>query len=945
MKRILPSFLLFALAFSVLGQAPAPNRPQAPTPSPVRRPNMPGRPNTAAPTPAAGGAARQQNQPVTQPGKSGGSQVVVPYDENENALNFQEASVDLVLMEYALRTHRTLLKAPNVPQVNITLRTTPDTPLTDEQYLLAIEKVLNMNGIALEPLGDQFLQVYPFSELTKTGKKIRYDEQEEGTEEDHGQFVEQMITLKYVDISEVQPIVTSLIRQGGQIQTFERTNSILLTDAADNVERIVKLLQYIDKPVVAREEPNIRQIKYAKAADIKSRLEEIVTQAQEEQNSTAKKATDMAQNRQSGSPGADRRPLPPGVSFRGRDRDRDDAPKQPTTETAASLIADAQKGILRGKVSIIADERTNILIILTRPENMVFFDKIIEVLDKQTAPEYLVEVVRLKHAVAEDMASLLNDLIGKQKASDKDADPGVRGSGDDGDKSAPAPLSRSRGAAAAATGDTRTRIGQLDSENISILADERTNALIMMASSSDMVSLRNIVEQMDIQLSQVVIETVIIAIDFTDTQETGMDWVQRAMLQGEGKNGPAMAFATAGGGGKGKALDTLGLTTTESLNTLSTGGATGWFTIFDWNMDLILKAVQSDSRSRIMESPRITTMDNKEAVLEATKRIYWKGDSTNYENYSTQNTKSEDVGIKLNVTPRINKTGYITLTIEQEIQNNNGYTTLSGSDYPNLTTRKMGADVAVQSGETVVLGGLAENTMSKTTSKVPILGSIPLLGWFFRSEVDVNTRTEIIVFLTPRVIDTPDQMEDDARNLKSALDTDGIWDPTWSGSRLADPLTKRRAREVLENGENTVAPARYPMTGALTGVNKPENLTEEPAATMIREEQESAAAERRVPFLHYSDVDAAKRVQEAHFYVEETTETLGPDAAAETSEPEEKASEDEAPAPAVPAETPEPDVPAEVQDPVPTSEEPAPAEETAAPEAPTPAETEESPAE
>lgn len=295
-------------------------------------------------------------------------------------------------------------------------------------------------------------------------------------------------------------------------------------------------------------------------------------------------------------------------------------------------------------------------------------------------------------------------------------------------------------------------------------------------------------------------------------------------------------------------------------------------------------------------------MDNKEATLEATDRIYWKGDTTYYANsdYTSENIKNEDIGIKLTVTPRINKKGYITLTIEQEIQTNEGYQQINGSSYPMLNTRKMGADVAVQSGETVVLGGLAQNSINKTTTRIPILGDIPLLGRLFRSESDEKTRTEIIVFLTPRVIDTPDQMEDDARNVRTSIDTDGLWDPRYSASRLADKLSEKDAKQTLEEAKKTVAPPRYPLTGYLTGANNEATL-EAPSGKPIRDARNQAREVGKTPFIHYSDFEAAKtataetddapapadqRIRQAALRVEETVITNSPAAAPVETDPE-----------------------------------------------------------
>ena len=879
--RMALSAFAFAATFSVVLAADAP-----PSPAAVRRPTIPGRASPPGSTrPAASARQQPQQKAVTQP-DGHGAMPLIPYDENPNALNFQDASADLVVTEYAMRTHRTVLKAPNVPQTTITLRTTPDVSLTDEQYLRAIREALSLAGIVIKEEGDAFLRVLPQSEAGTHGLKPSYADQNGKYEDDpeDGRFVQKMIELKYIGIDEAQPVVNALMRQGAKVQTIERTNSILITDAAENVNRIVEVLQYMDKPVIAREEFFTRHIQYAKAADIKARLDEIVTQAQNDESGSGKKSSSAVESRQSGAPGMERRQLPPGVTFRNRrDRDEDAAPTTP--ESVASLVADAAKGVIRGKVAIIADERTNKLIVLTRPENMAFFDTIIPELDVPTAPETLVEVYRLEHAVAEDVASLLNDLIGKSKPSDSDAKPGTRGSGSESRRNSSSSDSgdhrESRSPAASAVGgDARTRIGQLDADSISILADERSNSLLVMAPAADMPSLLSIIERVDIQLSQVVIETVILAITFKDSLETGMDWVQRAMLEGAGANGPKLAFATSGGGGGGTPQATTSLTTVDSVPKSS--GVNAYFTVFDWNLDVVLKAVQNDSNAQIMSSPKITTMDNKEATFESTERIYWKGEETHYasSDYTSQSIKSEDIGIKLTVTPRINNKGYITLTIEQEIQSNDGYTELNGSQYPLLNTRKMGADLAVQSGETVVLGGLAQNSVSKSTTKVPILGSIPLLGWLFRHETDEQNRTDIVVFLTPRVLDTPAQMEDDARNTKASLETRGVWDPMWSSSRLADPISEEHARTVLSRASNTVTRARYPMTGYLTGLNRPDMLAEgEEANGPLQEAIDRAAEDGTVPYVHFSDVDAAARVRAANFTYSEEPSTPQADAA------------------------------------------------------------------
>jgi len=140
----------------------------------------------------------------------------------------------------------------------------------------------------------------------------------------------------------------------------------------------------------------------------------------------------------------------------------------------------------------------------------------------------------------------------------------------------------------------------------------------------------------------------------------------------------------------------------------------------------------------------------------------------------------------------------------------------------------MGSDIAVNSGDTVVLGGLAQNTITDAKTKIPILGDIPFLGWFFRSTKQSKMRNEVVVFLTPRVITHDFEGEDEARNRKAYLDTAGVWRSDWSSSRLADPITDKERDELIKRALNTREPPRHTLTRELTPLNETFEL-EDPA--------------------------------------------------------------------------------------------------------------------
>ena len=773
-------------------------RRQIPAPGVTRTPVRPALP---IPPPSLGGAAAATTAGAEVPRAADGR-------PDTTALKFEGAPADIVLQSYAEVTGRTLLMAPDVPKATITLRSQSE--LTEEEYLQAIETALVMNGIALQPVGEKFMKVLPAKDIRKHGARTEFDEPAAGQHTEDGKMVSQMVVLKSISLDEARKAIEGFKRNEGQIQIFERTNSILITDTVDNVNRMMEILKYIDQPLINREETNIRPIIHAKAADIKKRLEEIIAESQKAQQ----QAKSAPEANVSGAPGIQRRnlPAPPPVPGVIRPPARTATPEPDANTIIETLVADAERGVIRGKVQIVADERTNLLIIITRPENMAFFDKIIDVLDVETAPDIMVEVIRLEYALAKDVASMINDLIGNVKKDDS-AKPAA------GAKDAPG-RSESLAEAAARTEQARPRaaeaaaepgmskVGELNKDNIKLLADERTNALIIMASKGDMATLRAIIEDMDIMLSQVLVETVVLEIGLSDKLTTGIDWVQRTFIVGDGDN--MIAYAGRGGGGMAAPIDPLTRNTTSSFGGPS-GGISYYATFFGLNIDAVIQAAATDSRTRTLASPVILTLDNKEATIEATRdQYFFKGKkyagSNNDGVYYEDDVEMKSVGITVKVTPRINEKGFVVMKIDEKIQNIAGTQRVNEGDWPIVASRNLSAEVAVQSGQTIVLGGLVQNSKIKSRSKIPILGDIPLLGRLFRSDNEEDTRSEVMVFLTPYVLDSPIELEQYARRRKIAGDAGEMWTQGISGSKLADPPDTETALRLYDAGIDPAAP-------------------------------------------------------------------------------------------------------------------------------------------
>ena len=822
--------------------APAQNRATPVTRRPltaVRRPTTPG---AAATPPAATAAATASSSEPLEPTLD---KSMLKNKSTMPGLKYKKNPIEIVLMDYALVTGKTLLTSPGVQPLlknEITLESQEGVPLTREEYLDAIESVLSMNGIVIEPFGEKFLKVLPLKTVRTDGIRIQMDVPDGGYPE-KSQVVSQMIQLKAIAVSEAQKAIEGFKRPDGLIQTFERTNSLLVTDTQENVNRMLEIIKFIDQPLVATEEVHVRVIRFAKADEIKKRLEEIVAESQKQSQ-----AKEEIKANTSGSPGFTRtagatspltgRPLPPGLSRLTAAAQQQQAASSPN-EILETLVSDADRGMIRGKVQIISDERSNQLIIITRKENMNFFERIINVLDVETAPDVKVEVMRLEYADAEEVSSMLNDLIGNASSKKDDAAPAAAAKSDAPARSttlAEAAAARTRRSPSTTSGAGESgaaKLGQLSKDNIKILADKRTNAIVMMGSPNDLVAIKEVIKGMDIQLSQVLIETVVIQIGLDDSLQTGVDWIlgkqkdnyeimgkDRGPMEIEVNTGQKDEFGdpimrtimlpasyTAdlfGGGGGGTSLGSLISSTNSPLEaaaSMISPGVNYFLKSERLNISAMIKAAKTDSHAKVLSSPVLMTVDNKEATLEATSMRYlYKGvrysGSTQY-GTEVPDYEQRDIGLTVKITPRINPNGAVILSIDETFETIGTSQKVGNEEYPTINTRKVQADIAVENMQTVVLGGLVQSEMTSAESGIPLLKDIPFIGkYLFSSTTYAETRSELIVFITPYVLDTKEELEAEARRRKAVLHDARPWDDGgWSKSGIADPPSKKTLLE------------------------------------------------------------------------------------------------------------------------------------------------------
>ena len=813
---------------------------------------------------ASAAAARQEAQ---QPMSREDLKSVPRGTNGVPALAFNQADVALVLEAYADEVGKTVIPAPDLPKAQITLRSLEGQILTKEEYLEAIELVLTMNGIVLEPRGKKFLRALPRKTVRTHGIPLKMEDK--GNLPEQGRVVSQMIAFKNIEVAEAQKALEGFKAPEGLFQVFERTNAILVTDTQENINRMLEIARVIDVATPVTEDVFVRQIEYALAQDIKTHLETIVTESQKDtQQKQSGPKPSGAPGFGSSTPSSLRTSL---LNLNNRPGMR--KPEQPVNTPNANLIAavsDADRGMIRGKVLILADERSNKLIIITNKSNMDFFDRVIKTLDVETTPEVQIEVIRLKYAEAEDVEQMLNELIGvssssSQSKNNQNANTQKGGAANSNLTRGTTQSSRRQSTNSPTFQNTNaSRLGELSKDNVKVLADKRINGIVVMARRADMRAIREVIDNMDVKLSQVLIETVIVQVELGDDLQTGIDWVQRGRqrvttrermkdasgnelfwaLDDDGK--PTSSTTTTdtgfaafhsvsrmvrdgfynnghymlgGGGGSGSSMlgSLMNVATAVGTNAAVVsavnpiGGGLNYFLKSDrLNIAAIIQASKSDSRTKVLASPILMTVDNKEATIEATDMIYlfsgYQYSGSSMYGSQVRNYEKRDIGLTVKVTPKINPNGTVMLTVEQTFEtqgaDQNVPNETGGTDpYATVTTRKISSDVSVENRQTVVMGGLTKKTNVESESGIPILKDLPWVGkWLFGSVVQKEARSELLVFMTPYVLDDAEAAQAEALRRKKTLSDPRPWeDGGWSASPLADPVSqKERLRRFKE---------------------------------------------------------------------------------------------------------------------------------------------------
>lgn len=447
--------------------------------------------------------------------------------------------------------------------------------------------------------------------------------------------------------------------------------------------------------------------------------------------------------------------------------------------------------------TVVADERTNSLVVTATAENQALVQKVVSELDQEVPIENTTFVFPLSNAKASDVATLMQQAFGSRnngnnrggfnnnnfnrnnnnnrnnnvnRNNNNRLGGGLQGNqGDDNGQNLMLDLEDPN----ADSGELATTVavqqgffgggqqGNRQNQNsqvgrdaqgrpvnirdlqnqITVIPDPNTNSLIVVTTPENVQLLQSILDQLDKIPEQVMIETMIIEATLDASNQFGVEW---NIVQGK---------AFGNNNATGNAGSNFGL---ENANPALQGFK---YTLTGGDFSAFLNALKTDTKFQVLSTPRIFTSNNTEAEINISQRVPYVTSSRETDTGVTFTYDFQDVGIVLTVTPHITANGYVTMDVEQTANDLQGFTDFNA---PIVNQRQATTTVSVQDGETIVLGGIIRRQVNSTVKKIPLLGDIPILGELFKSTSKQNVKTELMVFLTPRVVKNPD----DARKMR-----------------------------------------------------------------------------------------------------------------------------------------------------------------------------------
>ena len=549
--------------------------------------------------------------------------------------------------------------------------------LTEEQYYQFFLNVLEVYGFAAIETGNNIIKIVR-NKKAKSAATPLVDDENPGVGDE---MVTRVVEVKNVTVRELSPLLRQMSDQagGGTVVNYDPANVFIMTGTASVVNRLANIIKRVDRAGDQFEQ--IIKLQFASAGEMVRIVEALNKSSQGKAGSTP--------------------------SF---------------------LIP-----------KIVADERTNSVIVSGEKQARERIAKLIQRLDSELENNGNTRVYYLKYSKAEELVDVLKGVSESIEAEANSASTNKRSS---------------------------------QKRNISIEAHKDTNTLVITAQPDMLRSLEAVIRQLDVRRAQVLIEAIIVEVFESDGVNLGVQWFHEQGGFTQFNNGPASISAVAGAAEAAKTVegdivpavyssetgekisDEYRLNDTKGdYNLLAQvlGSVNGMmFGILKNDWGAVIQAVSADTNSNILATPSITTLDNEEAHFLVGQEVPIITGSTTGSNNNNpfQTVDRQEVGIKLKVTPQVNEGSGVQLTIEQEVSSVSGATGVDIS----INKREIKTTVMADNGATVILGGLIDEDVQESVQKVPLLGDIPILGHLFKSTSNTKRKRNLMVFLRPTII-------------------------------------------------------------------------------------------------------------------------------------------------------------------------------------------------
>lgn len=620
----------------------------------------------------------------------------------QQTINLRDADIRAYIQDVARATGRTFIIDP---RVNGKVSVVSERPLGQSQYFELFLSTLRANGMVVTPAAGGAFRIAP-AEGAAT---------QPGGGQGRDRFATQVFRLDSIDAASAVETLRPLVSRDGAVTANRSGNAVIVADYADNLGRIAELVRRIDRD---RQVSRVVPLKNAGAREI---------------------AAALAQLGSSGGAGGG--------------------------------------GGEARQVGIVPVDSANAVALRGEPQAVARLAATIAELDARAAAGAEVRVIFLAHADAEKLLPVLQQLVGQAPSAVPQA-PGFAAGMSNGtgtNRSAPSAGGQFGGdaPAPAATPGSGSGAGLIPQATIGrgravIVRYEGANALVIAAPADVQRQLGEVVRQLDTRRDQVLVEAIIVEISDVAAQKLGVQF----LLTGTGgstvpfastnysnaaPNLLTIAGAAAAEKRYGRDSDTAQALRDAAVTSLlgATGGTFGGGGKLtnDTLFGFVLNAVRTDTASNVLSTPSVMTLDNAQArILVGQDVPLTTGEalSNNFDN-AFRTIQRQNVGIQLDVRPQINAGGTIKLTLRQEVSSIAGPVS-SNSPELILNKREIATTVTVDDGEIIALGGLLDENERRTLEKTPLLGDIPVLGNLFRSRSRNRTKTNLMVFIRPRII-------------------------------------------------------------------------------------------------------------------------------------------------------------------------------------------------